>query len=439
MGVSSIASLSRNVIILCLVNFLVILGFGAFNIIRPYLVLALKGVLTELPEEVASIDAGEAVVEMGLMMSAFMATRSIMSIVGGWIGDVIERKKLIILGLSLYVVVGLLYGVVPSINMLILLRALQGVASGLVWPVAEALLADTVPSEFRARAISIYVMASNIARIIGPSIGVVAYTFAVHFLGFKDPLNAFRTPTVLISIFSLPALIASLTIKGDGGGRIRSGGGLSLRDYFKGFSQLAAKARRSLIVIFINGISNGIAMGIFMSIATVYAIEYIVKDPALLGGLMTIASIAGLISAYPASWLSDKIGRKPVVIASMIISRTSIILYPFTWDFTTLTLIYIARVAAFNISRPVMQALQADITPKTIMGRVFGLQQAFSNIGMFVGPIIGSYLYYEYRKTTFLNMPGLTLPFIISGLIGYITLILFALFVSEPDKKNEIH
>jgi len=48
-----------------------LLGFGAFNLLRPYLVLALKGVLTELPEEVASISAGEAVVELGLMMSVF--------------------------------------------------------------------------------------------------------------------------------------------------------------------------------------------------------------------------------------------------------------------------------------------------------------------------------------------------------------------------------
>jgi len=410
-----------------------LLGFGAFNLLRPYLVLALKGVLTELPEEVASISAGEAVVELGLMMSVFMATRSIMSIIGGWIGDVLGRKKLIIFGLALYVAVGLLYGFVSNVNQLIVLRAFQGFASGLVWPVAEALLADSVSSEFRGRAISLYVMFSNVARIIGPSIGVLAYAFVVHFLGLRDPLNAFRAPAVLISIFSFPALIASFVVKGDGG---RSRRELKLSEYFKGFSQLSREAKRSVAVIFINGISNGIAMGILMSVAMVYAIEYIVKDPAVIGGMMTISAIAGLISVYPASWLSDKIGRKIIVIASMIVSRTSVIVFPFTWDVASLTLVYVMRTAAFSISRPVMQALQADIAPREIRGRVFGLQQAFSNIGMFIGPLIGSYLYYEFRNTTFFNLPGLVFPFIISGLIGYATLILFALFVSEPRNKT---
>lgn len=410
------------------------LGFGAFNLLRPYLVLALKGVLTELPEEVASINAGEAVIELGLMMSVFMVTRSVMSVVGGWIGDVLGRKKLIILGLALYVAVGLLYGIVSAVDQLIVLRGIQGLASGLVWPVAEALLADSVSSEFRGRAISLYVMFSNIARIIGPSIGFLAYTFTVHFLGFRDPLSAFRAPAVLISIFSFPALVASFIVKGNGDGRSRRE--LKFSEYFKGFSRLSREAKKSVIIIFINGISNGIAMGILMSVAMVYAIEYIVKDPALIGGMMTISAIAGLISVYPASWLSDKIGRKLIVIISMFISRTSVIVFPFAWDVSSLTLIYVMRTASFSISRPVMQALQADIAPREIRGRVFGLQQALSNIGMFIGPLIGSYLYYTFRNTTFFNLPGLIVPFIISGLIGYVTLILFALFVYEPRNKT---
>ncbi|MCS7385425.1 MAG: hypothetical protein NDF55_01605 [archaeon GB-1867-005] len=125
----------RNIALLCLINFLVMLGFGAFNLLRPYLVLALKGVLTELPEEVASISASEAVVELGFMMPALMATRSIVAAISGWLGDVFGRR-LIAIGLIIYIVVGLTYAVIVTVDQLLILSALQ---------------ADIVPSEVKDR------------------------------------------------------------------------------------------------------------------------------------------------------------------------------------------------------------------------------------------------------------------------------------------------
>ena len=422
----------RNVFLLCLINFLVMLGFGAFNLLRPYLILALKGVLTKLPEEVASISASEAVVEIGLMMSTFMATRSIIAAISGWLGDVFGKKKIISLGLILYIAIGLLYAIIISVDQLIILRAFQGIASGMVWPVAQALLADSVSRGFRGRAISIYTMFSNVARIIGPMIGVFAYSFAVHILGFRDPVLAFRAPTVLISIFCLPALIASLFIV-EFRLNNKSRRNFNLNSLFGDFKNLSRDVRRSLYVIFINGLANGIAAGIFMSIAMAYAIEYVVKDPAIIGGLMSLSAIVGLIAAYPGSWLSDKIGRKPIVIATMIPSRAAVILIPYARDLNTLTIVFLARMVSFNISMPVMRALQADIVSSEMRGRVFGLQQAFSNIGMMIGPLIGSYLYYSFKNIIITSwLPGIAIPFIIGGLIGFSTLILFTIFVTEP-------
>ena len=423
----------RNVLLLCIINFLVMLGFGAFNLLRPYLVLALKGVLTELPEEVASISASEAVVELGLMMSAFMATRSIMAAVSGYLGDVFGRKKLISLGLALYIAIGLLYAIIVNVDQLMVLRAIQGVASGMVWPLAQALIADSVSRDFRGRAISLYTMFSNVARIIGPMMGVLAYSITVNVLGFRDPLSAFRAPTVLISVFCFPALIASLAIiEVKSTSQTERKIEFSLSSYFREFKNLSRDVKRSLTVIYINGLANGIAMSIFMSIVMVYAIEYVVKDPAIIGGLMSLSAIAGLIAAYPGSWLSDKIGRKPVAIAAMIPSRAAIMFIPFIRDVNSLTLIFLVRMVSFNISMPVMRALQADIVPSEVRGRVFGLQQAFSNLGMLIGPLIGSYLY-AYLKGVNVTpwLPGIAIPFIIGGTIGFITLILFALFVAE--------
>ncbi|MCS7384651.1 MAG: MFS transporter, partial [archaeon GB-1867-097] len=141
---------------------------------------------------------------------------------------------------------------------------------------------------------------------------------------------------------------------------------------------------------------------------------------------------AGLLSTYPASWLSDKIGRKIIVVLAMIPARFSVIVVPFARDYFTLMLIFLVRAASFNVSMPVMRALQADIAPRSIRGRVFGLQEALSNLGFFFGPLIGSYLYYVLKGSVILGFPGIVIPFLISGVISFLTLILFAIFVREP-------
>ncbi|RLE56194.1 MAG: hypothetical protein DRJ30_02615 [Candidatus Methanomethylicota archaeon] len=427
-------SVKRNLIILCSVNFLVLLGFGAFNILRPYLVLALKGVLTELPEKVSSVNAGEAVIELGLMMSAFMASRSVMSVISGYLGDVFGRKRIILLGLTLYILVGLLYGICDSVSKLIILRLVQGIASGMVWPVAAALITESVNINFRGRAISIYSMTGNIARMIGPAFGVILYSFTINVLGFIDPINAFRAPAVIISLLSFPAFILSLMIIEPRivCRRYKGSHVYNFKSFFSGFSDLTRDVKITLSIILLNGFTNGVAMGIFNSVATVFIIEYIVKDPSLLGSIMSLSALAGLLSTYPASWLSDKIGRKIIVVLAMIPARFSVMVVPFARDYFTLMLIFLVRAASFNVSMPVMRALQADIAPRSIRGRVFGLQEALSNLGFFFGPLIGSYLYYVLKGSVILGFPGIVIPFFISGVISFLTLILFAIFVREP-------
>jgi len=69
--------LKKAVFLLLLASFTVNLGFSALSPVFPYLVLALKGVLQELPEFVAgTIQAHVGALEFGFLMAAFMLTRA---------------------------------------------------------------------------------------------------------------------------------------------------------------------------------------------------------------------------------------------------------------------------------------------------------------------------------------------------------------------------
>ncbi len=90
---------------------------------------------------------------------------------------------------------------------------------------------------------------------------------------------------------------------------------------------------------------------------------------------------------------------------------------------------------------PSFRALQADISPREIRGKVFGTVQAIFNIGAVLGPIVGGQLYQQYAPKKILligiTLPGAAISFLVSAIIGLFSLRLFALYVEEPSTPQQ--
>jgi len=423
----------KNLVYLLLISFTINTGFSSVSILIPYYILSLKGVLRELPELASRVEASEAVVEMGVMTSAFMLVRAPLATAFGWLSDEIGRKRLILLGSMIYILTGFLYFFARNWTDLVYIRALQGAASAMVWPVAEALLSESVPREFRGRALALYVSSMNAGVMIGPSLGAFAYKATVLF-GVKEVQEALRIPFLLIATFNLVALFSALPLKEKS--LIRGNEASDEREEETeekmGIRSLGRDQRVSLYVMFLNGLINGFAVGIISSVMSVYAIEYVVKDPLTLGAIMSLSALLGMSASYPAAWLGDKMGRKGIIVLGYVISRLSIFAIPLISTPEELFLLMSATHMSFNVSFPLMRALQADISPSEIRGRVFGIQQTFFNTGMILGPIIGALIYSRTEEMILpFDIRGVVIPFWISGSLGVFTLYLFAKFVVE--------
>lgn len=429
--------MKRNIVILSLIAFVVNLGFGAVMPIMPFLLLSLEGVITEIPEKLESIKGAEMYAfQFGLMTSSFMLTRAFLATFFGKLSDKIGRKPLIIAGLILYTLLSYIYTLAQNWVHLVLIRAVQGVASAMVWPVAEALLVDTVRLEERGKYMGWYMTLSNLGFIIGPSIGAYLYKLGVYVFNLDVPecfIFPFYLLTVLAGITSIAAfatqeiIMKKSTVTG-----IES-------EHTSKVLKISKEIRRSLHTIYFMGFANGIAMGLVFPIMTLFIMQYVTTDPAAQGIISTVSGFVGFLVNYPAGLISDKKGRKPVVITGQLISRTSTLLLPFSKKVSDLIIISSVRSAAFNASSPAMRALQADLAPKHIRGKVFGVVQSFFNFGAVIGPLLGSKIYELSFGLTInlfgLILPGVSISFWISSSIGFITLVAFTLFVEEP-KRN---
>jgi DHA1 family tetracycline resistance protein-like MFS transporter len=151
----------------------------------------------------------------------------------------------------------------------------------------------------------------------------------------------------------------------------------------------AAGARRSpLSVLFLTVFVDLMGFGIVIPLLARYA-ERLHASPFEAGLLLSIYSLMQLVFAPIWGAVSDRIGRRPVILVSLATSGLSYLLLGVAWSFVIL---FVARLLAgiggANIS--VAQAYIADTTSERDRARGMGVIGAAFGLGMVIGPAIGA-------------------------------------------------
>jgi EmrB/QacA subfamily drug resistance transporter len=98
------------------------------------------------------------------------------------LSDVVSRRRIYILDISLFAVGSLIVALSPNFTLLLIGRAVQGFGAGGIFPVASAVIGDTFPEENRGSALGLIGAVFGIAFILGPAIAGVLLLFSWHWL-----------------------------------------------------------------------------------------------------------------------------------------------------------------------------------------------------------------------------------------------------------------
>lgn len=149
--------------------------------------------------------------------------------------------------------------------------------------------------------------------------------------------------------------------------------------------------RRQLAVVFTIVFIDLVGFGIVLPLMPAYAATAHIS-PAQIGVLITSFSLLQLLVSPLWGALSDRIGRRPVLLIGLVGSTASYVLFAFAHDFWALLA---SRVIAGGMGATVgvAQAYVADITPPERRAQSLGILGAAFALGFILGPAFGGVLY----------------------------------------------
>lgn len=175
------------------------------------------------------------------------------------------------------------------------------------------------------------------------------------------------------------------------------------------------------ITVFINITGFGMVFPLLPLFAQTFK-----ATPFDIGILAASFSLGQFVAAPIFGRLSDRFGRKPILIISIIGSALSFLIIAFAQNLTVIFMSRILHGIATAGNFPIAQAYIADIVPREKRTEYMGKVAALFALGFVFGPAIGG----------FLGSLGFSLAFIVAGLITILNLVLVWIFLPESITKK---
>ena len=305
---------------------------------------------------------------LGALVSAYAIMLGLCALVTGPLSDAMGRRRILMIGTGAMCVTLFMHSFVTDFASLLLIRSLSGMAAGILSGVAPAYIGDHFPPERRGWANGVVMTAVAVGQIVG----IPGGTILADRFGFAAPFVCFAAPMVLsfVLVWRLarqPAVARA---------RLSSIGSV-VRRYASMFTTPStAAAVGAYCVMF-----SGIAFYVIYLVVWIKETYGVTSDEV--ASLFVIAGIASVIVGPWAGRLSDRIGRKVLVVGGclglfVLMTLTTAIMTDF-WIayplFFAIMVLVSARMGPF-------QALLSEIVPAERRGSLMSLSIATGQLAM---------------------------------------------------------
>lgn len=407
-NVRNILGLERNILVLCTTAILLNLAYGLYG---PFLSPYYESV-------------GAPIEIIGIIFSVMALADAGVMLAGGYIADRCGRKTITVFGSALMAVfvlplffVGLWYVAVICLMMV-------SFGMNIYRPGAYALVAESLPPDKRATGFS------SMAFIAGLG-GIVAPTIAGYLSLGGDYKLIFLLASAVLFVMAIVRQLFLIETKQ----KASSKDTLTRSEETPSFGEklrLTWKSGTSTRAYLLYSVVSSLGGSMIGPYYALFYLNAIGIDQLKFGWLLSASLTSSLISQIPGGQLSDKVGRKPLILLNLITGPLAILAITQTAEFLPLLTINVISSTIGGLSAGASNALPSELVKKEYRGTALGVFNSLGRIAGAAGPLLGSLIVANYSFNVYPRI-----VFYTSILLSIPGILIFAAFIKETLRKDK--
>jgi DHA1 family multidrug resistance protein-like MFS transporter len=321
-----------------------------------------------IPTYVQSI--GGSMLDVGLVGSAKSVLYAFLPFVLGYISDRGIRRQLYTVGIAVNLASTALLVVAKTVPYVIMTQLLASLGYSLLWPITEAMVAESVESDSRVSAMGWYSVSWALGFLVGPGIGGPIVAWGGYF-----------------SLFATASLVLLFTI------------GFTVLTIGRSYRPRGAPSQphlilpsRSLSPAYAAVLAYGIIFGIIVALFPGYLGAHSF-DNTTIGLLFSVFGLARIAAFVSVDKLNRLLPRGALYLSvAFIFAGCSFVGVFHSSSLPVMAALLFVSGYGFGVFFPVTLVIVSNEAKQEGLGAAVGALEAFYGIGVVVGPLVGGYL-----------------------------------------------
>lgn len=373
-------------------------------------IMIITPILPQIGEE---LGIGESA--LGTLVSAYAIMVGLFAIVAGPVSDKIGRRRILVLGTGVMTCALLLHHFVVGYYSFLAVRVAAGGAGGILSGSAVSYIGDFFPYNRRGWATGWVMSGMAAGQIAGIPLGIVL----AGALGFKAPFYLFAV--------AMGATFVLIWLRVPQPDVQRAVGRLTVASAVRNYRTMLSQGKIAAAALAYFTMFLGVS---FYVVYLPYWLEQSLgANSNAIASLFVVGGIANVLTGPRAGKLSDRIGRKRIVIHSCIgLSIVMLLTTVLVREFWVAYLLYFATMVLVAMRLSPFSALLTALVSDERRGSLMSMTIALGQVGFAVGAAAAGPLYsrFGYGSNT---VVGAAAVLIMAGIVAYL--------VPEPNPEGE--
>ena len=355
--------------------------------------------------------------QVGIMASVTGLAWAVSTVLFGALSDRIGRRTVLIPAVFAFSLLSWISGMAHSYEQLLLIRALLGFAEGPCFSVIMALMEESSEPKRRATNIGLVISA---ASLVGLGVAPVLTTQIAGHFGWRWAFFVAGLPGIILGLMIIFYVAEPRTQADNPAARAgKSAGPASIGEFF------SVLRYRNVLLCCVGAACNLTLLFLLNVFGPLYITQVAGQAPTTAGFILGATGLGAFIWGFVLPGLSDKTGRKPMLLINAFTSGLVplLLLVPMLYaNLWLMALLLIAFTGGQSIAALTQVIIPTETIPRQVAAAGIGLATMFAEfVGATVAPAIGGKLAQSHG-----------LPLTLWGAVGSMVVLFIAtLFMRE--------